>query len=181
LPLKHPKLTQHVVDFTALTEVPYADDVFITLGTTIKVAGSRQAFRAVDFDAVLAVALATYRGGATRLGVVSAMGADATSRIFYSRVKGEIEHALVKVGFKSVAFARPSMLGGDRASLQQSNRAGERIGLFVSKAFRPLIPENYRSVQAKDVAYGLIRAVKSGIPGVQTIFSGALQGAAPPT
>ena len=174
----HPKLTQHIVDFAALAEVPRADDVFICLGTTIKVAGSMAAFRAVDFDAVLNLGLATYRKSAKRLGVVSAMGADATSKIFYSRVKGEMEHAMVKVGFKSVTFVRPSMLAGDRESLNQANRAGERIGLVVSQIFKPLIPANYRSVRAKDVAYALVKSVKAGTPGVQTLLSGALQGAA---
>jgi uncharacterized protein YbjT (DUF2867 family) len=175
----HPKLVQHIVDFAALSGVPKVDDVYIALGTTIQVAGSQAAFRAVDYDAVLAVALAAYAQGATNLGVVSAMGADATSKIFYSKVKGEIEHALVRAGFKSVSFVRPSMLAGDRASLQQHSRAGERIGLAVSQLFKPLIPANYRAVLARDVAYGLIKAVKSGTPGVQTILSGDLQGAAP--
>lgn len=175
LTLRHPKLTSHVVDFAALTPLPKVDDCFIALGTTIKVAGSEAAFRAVDYDAVLALALATYRQGTTRLGVVSAMGADATSRIFYSRVKGEIEHALVKVGFKSVVFVRPSMLAGNREALQQTTRIGERLGLVVSSLFRPLIPANYRAIEAKDVACGLIAAVKANVPGVQTILSGALQ------
>ena len=175
--LKHAKLTSHVVNFTDLSALPKVDDCFIALGTTIKVAGSEAAFRAVDYDAVLAVALAAYRQGATRLGVVSAMGADATSRIFYSRVKGEIEHALVKVGFKNVVFARPSMLAGNREALQQASRIGERVGLIVSTVFKPLIPANYRAIQAKDVAYGLIAAVKANVPGVQTILSGELQNA----
>ena len=178
LPQTHPKLTQHIVDFAALPELPRTDDVFICLGTTIKVAGSRAAFRAVDYDAVLALGLATYRKGATRLGVVSAMGADATSKVFYSRVKGEMEHALVKVGFKSVTFVRPSLLAGDRETLNQTNRPGERIGLLVTQVFNPFIPANYRSVRAEDVAYALLKSVKSGTPGVQTLLSGALQGAA---
>lgn len=177
VPQNHPKLIQHVVDYTELPDMPQADDVFICLGTTIKVAGSQAAFRAVDFDAVLALGLATYRRGATRLGIVSAMGADATSKIFYSRVKGEMEHALVKVGFKSVTFVRPSMLAGDRESLNQTSRAGERIGLAVSRVFKPLIPSNYRAVHARDVACALVASVKAGTPGVQTLLSGALQGA----
>lgn len=177
VPQNHAKLIQRVVDYSDLPDMPKADDVFICLGTTIKVAGSQAAFRAVDFDAVLALGLATYRRGATRLGVVSAMGADATSRIFYSRVKGEMEHALVKVGFKSVTFVRPSMLAGDRESLNQASRAGERIGLAVSRVFKPLIPPNYRAVHARDVACALVASVKAGAPGVQTLRSGALQGA----
>src|SRR5688572_14899351 len=91
LPLTHPKLTQHRGDFKALPALPRVDEAFIALGTTIKVAGSQQAFRAVDFDAVVAVAKAAKAAGARRLGVVSAMGANPRSTIFYNRVKGEME------------------------------------------------------------------------------------------
>ena len=177
LPLTSPKLTQHIVDFAALPELPRTDDVFICLGTTIKVAGSQAAFRAVDYEAVLAVAQAGYALGATKLGVVSAMGADAKSGVFYNRVKGEVEEALAKLGYASVSIVRPSLLVGDRDPLGQPERAGERIGLMVSKLFKPLIPANYLPVQAADVAAGLVRAVKAGPPGVQHILSGALQDA----
>ena len=76
LPLQHPKLTQHIVDFKALPALPRVHEAFIAMGTTIKVAGSQAAFRAVDFDAVVAVAKAARAAGAARLGVVSAMGAN---------------------------------------------------------------------------------------------------------
>jgi uncharacterized protein YbjT (DUF2867 family) len=178
LPLTHPKLTQHIVDFAALPELPQIDDVFVCLGTTIKVAGSQAAFRAVDYDAVLAVAQAGCARGATKLGVVSAMGADAKSGVFYNRVKGEVEDAITQLGYTSVSIVRPSLLVGDRGPLNQPERPGERIGLMVSKLLKPLIPANYLPVQAEDVAAGLIQAVKAGKPGVQRILSGALQGAA---
>ena len=89
LAFQHPKLTVHLVDFAALPALPPTQEVYLALGTTIKVAGSQPAFRAVDFDANLAVASAARQAGAKRLGLVSAMGADARSAIFYSRVKGE--------------------------------------------------------------------------------------------
>lgn len=177
LPLTHPKLTQHIVDFAALPELPRTDDVFICLGTTIKVAGSQQAFRAVDYEAVVAVALAAYAQGATKLGVVSAMGADAKSGIFYNRTKGEMEAAVSSIGYQSVSIAQPSMLAGNRASLDQPVRKGEIWALNVSRWLGPLIPANYRSILVTDVAAGLVRAVKAGRPGVQRIVSGQLQGA----
>jgi len=105
---------------------PAVDDVFIALGTTIKVAGSREAFRAVDFDAVVAVARAARAAGATRLGVVSAMGADSRSPVFYNRVKGEMEDAVQGLGFETVVIARPSLLAGDRTALKQAPRPGEK-------------------------------------------------------
>jgi len=178
LPLTHTKLTQHIVDFAALPELSQIDDVFICLGTTIKVAGSQAAFRAVDYEAVVAVAQMGRARGATKLGVVSAMGADAKSSVFYNRVKGEVEDAIAQLGYASVSIVRPSLLVGDRGPLNQPERPGERIGLLVSKLFKPLIPANYLPVQAEDVAAGLVQAVKAGKPGVQRILSGALQGAA---
>jgi len=177
LPLQHPKLVQHTVDFKALPALPPVNDVFIALGTTIKVAGSQEAFRAIDFDAVVAVARAAHAQGATKIGVVSAMGADAKSSIFYSRVKGEMEEALSGIGFKDVVFARPSMLAGDRAALDQPTRLGEQLGLVVTRYLNFLIPANYRSIAAKDVACALVQAVNSTKTGVWRLLSGEMQGA----
>ena len=108
--VQHPKLVCHVVDFNHLTSIPgldHVDDVFITLGTTIETAGSQKAFRAIDFEAVLVVAGVSKRLGATKLGVVSAMGADAASTIFYNRIKGEMEEALGQLGYSALTIARP--------------------------------------------------------------------------
>ncbi len=177
----HRRLAQHVVDFkdlSTLAALPAVDEVFIALGTTIKVAGSQAAFRAVDFEAVVAVARAARAQGATKLGVVSAMGADPRSPIFYNRVKGEMEVALAGLGFKSVVIARPSMLAGDREALNQPVRPGEGMALTFTRLFKPLIPANYRSVAARDVAAGLVQGVQSAKSGVTHLLSGALQGAA---
>lgn len=105
------------------------------------------------------------------------MGADTNSGVFYNRVKGEVEDAIAALGYASVSIVRPSLLVGDRGPLNQPERPGERVGLMVSKLFKPLIPANYLPVQAADVAAGLVRAVKTGRPGVQRILSGQLQGA----
>ena len=174
LSLTHPKLTAHVVDFAALPALPRADEVYLALGTTIKVAGSQAAFRAVDHDANLAVARAGRAAGATRLGLVSAMGADARSGIFYSRVKGELEGALAALGYEALVIARPSMLAGNRGSLGQPERGGEKLALHVSRWFGPLIPRNYRSIQAKDVAGALLREVPAA-RGRMVMLSGAMQ------
>nr|WP_315465830.1 nucleoside-diphosphate sugar epimerase [uncultured Rhodoferax sp.] len=178
LPWTHPKLTQHIVDFAALPELPQIDDVFVCLGTTIKVAGSQAAFRAVDYEAIVAVAQMGRARGATKLGVVSAMGADAKSGVFYNRVKGEVEDAIAQLGYTSVSIVRPSLLVGDRSPLNQPERPGERIGLVLSQLLKPILPANYLPVHAEDVAAGLVQAVKAGQPGVRRILSGALQGAA---
>jgi uncharacterized protein YbjT (DUF2867 family) len=163
LDVKHPKLTQHRVDFAALPALPNADECYIALGTTIKVAGSREAFRAVDYDAVVNVAKAAQAEGVKKLGVVSAMGADRRSSIFYSRVKGEMEDALAHLGFEALVIARPSMLAGDRASLGQPVRGGEELALKISRSFGWLIPGNYKSVSVTSVA----RALLANVPEAQ--------------
>ena len=176
LALQHPKLTSHVVDFAALAAMPKVDDCFIALGTTIKAAGGKDAFRAIDLKAVEAVALAARASGATKLGVVSAMGANSQSSVFYNRVKGEMEVSLARMGFKSLVIARPSLIDGDRAALGQLERASEGIGLFLARGLRPLLPTNYRSIKASDISHALICAVKTGTPGVVTLMSGEMQG-----
>jgi uncharacterized protein YbjT (DUF2867 family) len=166
LGLTHDKLTAHGVVFTALPSLPRVDEVYLALGTTIKVAGSQSAFRAVDFDANLAVAKAARVAGATKLGLVSAMGADPRSRIFYNRVKGELEAALAELGFETLVIARPSFLAGDRGALGQPLRGGEKL--------RGWIPSNYRSIASEDVAGALLREVPRA-RGREVLLSGAMQ------
>jgi uncharacterized protein YbjT (DUF2867 family) len=174
-PVAHAKLHWHKVDFAALAPLPAADEVYIALGTTIKVAGSQQAFRAVDFDAVLAVAKAARAAGAKRLGVVSAMGANPRSGIFYNRVKGEMEDAVSALGYTSVVLARPSFLLGDRESLGQPGRSGEGFALTLTRWLRPVLPANYRAVEATQVAKALIHALQHATPGTTALLSGDLQ------
>jgi uncharacterized protein YbjT (DUF2867 family) len=174
LPVQHPKLTQHRVDFKALPALPRVDEAFIALGTTIKVAGSQEAFRAVDFEAVVAVAKAAQAAGAKRLGVVSAMGADPRSAIFYNRVKGEMEQALSALGFDTLVIARPTFLAGDRAALGQPLRPGEKLALNISRWLAPLVPANYGSVAAKSVAQALLKAVPA-TAGRRILLSGELR------
>ena len=131
-----PKLKIHEVDFARLPAAfPTVDDAFIALGTTIKIAGSEAAFRQVDFDFVVNIARAARAAGATRLAVVSALGADPTSRIFYSRVKGEMEIAIMQISYDSVVIAQPSMLLGDRPALGQPPRSRE---VWAARLLAPL-------------------------------------------
>jgi uncharacterized protein YbjT (DUF2867 family) len=173
LPPGDPKVRSYIVDFAALPALPRADEVYLALGTTIKVAGSQAAFRAVDHDANLAVARAALAAGAKRAGLVSAMGASARSGIFYSRVKGELEDALTALGFDGLVIARPSILAGDRETLGQPVRRGEGIALAVSRLLGPLIPANYRSVAATDVARALLTRVPA-VRGREIVLSGAM-------
>ena len=171
-----PKLQVHVVDFSKLPAAPpQVDDVYITLGTTIKVAGSEAAFRLVDFDFVVNTARAAKAAGARRLAVVSAMGADATSRVFYNRVKGDMQAALAQLEFESLSIAQPSLLVGDRAALGQPVRAAE---VWVTRLLSPvmrLVPAGVRPIRADAVAHALLSANLAGRPGVHMLTSAAMQ------
>ncbi|HEY3448611.1 MAG TPA: NAD(P)H-binding protein [Myxococcales bacterium] len=168
---EHAKLEEQVVDFASLgaQALPRAEAAFCCLGTTIKKAGSQQAFRAVDLDAVVAFARAARAGGAERFFVVTAAGADPRSRIFYNRVKGEAEEALRQVGFASLGIARPSLLLGERAE----SRPGERFAVAVSRALRPLLaPLAARPIEARTVARALL-AMASAPPAGPRVYSNA--------
>ena len=170
-----PKLRVHLADSFSEFVAPPVDDVFIALGTTIKVAGSQQAFRALDLGAVVALAHAARMAGATRLGVISAMGADSRSPVFYNRVKGEMEAAVCALGFDTVVIARPSLLTGDRASLNQPRRSGEQWALRALKWLIPLIPANYRPVDANRVACALVDTLQTASAGCHVLLSGKLR------
>jgi uncharacterized protein YbjT (DUF2867 family) len=155
--------------------LPPVDWAFCCLGTTIKVAGSQAAFRAVDFDAVLAFARAAQAAGASRLAVVSALGADAGSRVFYNRVKGEMEQALAGLGLRHLVIVRPSLLLGERRTLGQPGRPGERLAQALMPALGWMIPAKLRPIRADAVAAALIEALAHAPKGVQIVESDALQ------
>ena len=160
-PLKadHPKLQVHIVDFSRLPALPPADEVYLALGTTIKVAGSQAAFRAVDLEANLAVAKAAFAAGVRRVGLVSAAGANARSFVFYNRVKGELEDALKSMGLTALVIAQPSLLLDHRDGLQQPPRLGEQIAIPIARLLAPLLPGAYRPVRARAVAQSLVKTV----------------------
>jgi uncharacterized protein YbjT (DUF2867 family) len=159
LELNHPKLMQRITTFTDLnSEVStgVVDDAFCCLGTTIKQAGSREAFRAVDQTAVVAFAWGAQQHGAKRFFVVSAMGADPESKVFYNRVKGDTEVALQVLDFDTLAIFRPSLLLGSRPTF----RLGEKVAAAAMAVLNPLLwggLRKYRSIQAEVVARAMVR------------------------
>lgn len=159
LTISHPKLRVHVVDFKNLPVLPQADELYLALGTTIKVAGSQEAFRAVDLNANLAVAKAAFAAGARRIGLVSAAGANARSSVFYNRVKGQLESVLTAMELTALVIARPSLLLDQRDGLDQPPRLGEKLSIPIAKLLAPVIPGKYRPVHAQSVANALVRVV----------------------
>ena len=164
----HPKLEQLVVPFPEIGEVPAAEDAFSCLGTTIKVAGSQQAFRAIDHDAVVALATACSRAGAEQFLHVTALGASPRSRIFYNRVKGETERDVAGSGVSTTIAFRPSMIDGERPD---ASRPGESIGLVAMRAAGPLLGR-FRPNRASDIALAMVREAKAGSPGHRVVEAG---------
>lgn len=162
-----PRVDAHIVDFERLAERPdlfRVDQVICALGTTIKaVGGSRERFRAVDHDLPLSAARIALTQGARHFLVVSALGADARSRVFYNRVKGELEDALRALGYPSLTIVRPSLLLGGRAEF--------RFGEEIAKRLAWLVPPRLRPVQARSVAAALVRAATANAPGVHVVES----------
>lgn len=173
LGVKHAKLIEHAIDFDTLadTDLPKVDQVFCCLGTTIKMAGSQDAFRRVDHDYVLACAKAARKAGANHFLLISALGAASHSTVFYNRVKGETEADVSALAYPSVTLLRPSMLSGDRSEF----RAGERITLALTRPLSALIPAKYRPVADVTVARAMIDAATRAQPGVEIIESDQIQ------
>ena len=175
-----PRTTVHSVDFSQLPEpLPAVDDAYIALGTTIKAAGSEAAFRQVDFDFVVNTARAARAAGATRLAVVSSLGADPHSRVFYNRVKGEMQAAVAALGYPTLVIVQPSLLLGDRSALGQPERPGERWAMRLLGPVLGLVPRSVRPIEATAVADAMLAATLAGAPGVQVLASAQMQPGAP--
>ena len=172
--LRHPKLTALVVDFARLPTLPALDEVYLALGTTIRQAGSQSAFRAVDFEANLATAQAALAAGARRIALVSAAGANADSRIFYNRTKGELEEALMALAPDALLIARPALLLGDRGALGQPVRRLESWSQLLLLRVGHWLPSGWRPIAAEDVARALTSTLATST-GVSILGSAEMQ------
>jgi uncharacterized protein YbjT (DUF2867 family) len=169
LPLDHPRLANRVVRFdqSLATQLKglQCQDAFCCLGTTMRDAGSREGFRAVDHDLVLEFARLALGAGAARFVIVSAIGADAASRSFYLRVKGEIERAIEALRFRALDILTPSVLLGARRGLRP-------LELLVQTALWSLNPlmlgrwTRYRGIATGTVAAAMLGAARSARAGV---------------
>lgn len=170
----HPKLINPIVDFEQLpadAEGWQVEAAICTLGTTIRKAGTQAAFRRVDFDYVLACARLARAGGAQAFALVTSLGANAASRNFYLRTKGEVENAVRALGFPSLTLLRPSLIGGQR----EQRRVLERVSMCAMQALAPCIPRRYLVVPASCIAQALLHAALAQTPGCRVLDSAQLQ------
>jgi uncharacterized protein YbjT (DUF2867 family) len=160
IPAEGSHIHPRIVDFDALaaTDIPAIDDVYCALGTTIRKAGSKQAFRKVDVELPMKIATLAVERGASRMALVSSVGADATSSNFYLRSKGELERALAALPFTALHVLRPSFLLGER----EEHRPAEAVASFVARSAAGLLRgglSRYRAISGDDVAKAMIAAM----------------------
>lgn len=168
--IHHPKLEERLIDYDTWQEAVKADDVFCCLGTTIKKAKTREAFKKVDLEYPVKIAQLQYKAGSKKFLAVSAMGADSHSAIFYSQVKGEMETLLQQIGYGSLFIFRPSFITGDR----KEKRAGESIGIGLSKLISPLLIgplRKYKPVSAYAIAKAMLHGAQTETRGTQILLS----------
>jgi uncharacterized protein YbjT (DUF2867 family) len=166
LPIEHPKLESRELPFEELSRVPppAADDAFCALGTTMRRAGSKEAFRRVDFEYATHFAYWVRGGGAKLMAVVSSVDADEDAGSFYLAVKGDMERGMREQRFPRLAIFRPSVLLGDRGEF----RPAEVLMAGVLRAVSPLLRggwARYRPIAASDVARAMIASAQGSDPG----------------
>jgi uncharacterized protein YbjT (DUF2867 family) len=173
----HPKLTEHVAPLDHMADHAGAfavDDVFCCLGTTLRTAGSREAFSAVDLDAVALGARLAAQQGATRYLVVTSAGAGVRSPFFYSRVKRQAEEVVTALPFRSTVILRPSQLLGERGERRPVEAVAQRVMAVLGPAFvGPL--RRYRAIDAAVVARAMVRLAKQAPRGVRVVESDEIQ------
>lgn len=169
----HASLVAPVIDFenlpddAALWEV---DALISALGTTMRIAGSKDAFRRIDYDYPLAAARLAHAHGVPTFVLNSAMGANPSSVIFYNRVKGDLERDLDALGFHSLTFVRPGLIGGQRAQ----RRPAEHAATIALRTLDPIVPKRWRINPASQIAASLLEAARSARSGTHVVSSGDL-------
>jgi uncharacterized protein YbjT (DUF2867 family) len=146
------------------------DAVICALGTTSGKAGSKEAFRQVDYVLPLAFAKLAHQQGAEAFALVSAIGADANSSFFYPKIKGEVERDMKLVGFKSLTILRPSIIGGKR----DESRFAEGVALTLSRILAPVLPKKFHVNPATKIADVLLDSVIGAVPGCHYRYAESL-------
>ena len=174
--IQHPKLKQHIIDFDkpeTYKELVVGDDFFCSIGTTIKKAGSQNAFRKVDFEYPKQFASLAQQNKVKQFLIITSLGADANSSNFYLKTKGEIQDFLKNCTFESISILQPSLLLGNRTEF----RLGEKMGVYFMKLFSFLFIGNlkkYKAIQSEAVAKAMFIIAQKNYKGFQIIESDSI-------
>lgn len=167
---RHPRVIEFITAFENIAELSdliRAESVICALGTTIKKAGSQSSFRKVDYDIPVEIGKIAMKNGTRNFILVSALGANPDSKIFYNRIKGEVETAIRQLGFESAVFLRPSLLLGNR----KEQRTGEKLARQLGHWFSFLLPGKYKPVEARTVSAAAIYFAENPERGVRIVES----------
>ena len=157
----------HLAEFVPVVGSYTPDAVICALGTTQANAGSKHAFRHVDYELPIAFGKAAHAAGAETYAIVTAMGASTGSCFFYTRTKGEVEHDIREIGFRSLTICRPSLIGGDRNEV----RRAEGAGLTLARLLAPILPKKFHVNPADVIAAALLNAAIVAKPGCCWIYA----------
>ncbi len=175
--LQHPKLDIRITDFSDYEaykkNLGAGDCIFCCIGTTnANVKGDKALYRSIDFDIPVNAARFGNEAGFKQYLLISAIGANAASRIFYSRLKGEVEEVIAAFPFDGFHIFRPSFLVGER----KEKRLGEMIGTVIFRLFSFMIPSKYKAIEGKTVAKAMLQAAKANKPGIHVYDYSAMTG-----
>ncbi|MBI5540458.1 MAG: NAD-dependent epimerase/dehydratase family protein [Bacteroidia bacterium] len=172
--IKHDKLKEVLLDNNKLSDIIKADAFICCLGTTIKKARTKEAFKSIDLELPVYLADKLINNGCNTVAVISSMGANPNSSIFYNKVKGQMEEAMKNINIKSFSILRPSIISGPR----KEKRFGEKMGLIFITIFNPLLfgsLKHYKSIKAKDIAKALVHCVINQKTGTTIYLSGEIK------
>ncbi len=164
LRLENPKVTEilcDLLDIDSYKENFYGDEVFCCIGTTTKKTPNKELYKKIDFGIPVNSAALCKQNGIDTFLVMSSMGANARSSIFYNRTKGEMEAGVLHQNIKNTYILRPSIIFGNR----DEKRLGEKIGIILMKILQPLLIgslRKYRGIKAEDIAKAMIRLANNG-------------------
>ena len=177
LEIKHSKLVQHIIDFDkpeTYKDLVVGDDFFCAIGTTIKKAGSKKAFKKVDLEYPKQFAAFAMHNNIKQFLIISALGADSQSSNFYLKTKGEIQNYINDCNFESVSVLQPSLLLGDRSEF----RFGEKVGALLTKLFSFAFIgslKKYKPIESSTVAKALLKIAQTNTKGFKIYKSDVIQ------
>ena len=175
--VNHPKLKEVITSFDRLSNVKedlIADDVFICLGSTMKKAGSKDAFEKYDYAYPLEIATIALENGAQQVSIITALGANSESPFFYNRVKGDLEKAMASLDYKSVNMLRPSLLLGERDENRMTENIAQSFYKALGWAFVGPISK-YKAVEGSSVARAMLQVAKENKNGVNIFDSNTIK------
>lgn len=159
--ISNPKLEEHLLDLFELEknkEIFQADEVFCCIGTTKSKTPNNETYKKIDYGIPFAAAKISKENNINTFIVISAMGANPESKVFYNKTKGEMERDVLNQNIPNTYILQPGLIGGNRSE----KRLGESIAKFLFKILNPIIPKNYRTISPETIAKAMLTLANQG-------------------